>query len=208
LRIVVADDYQLIRRGLQLIISRRPGWSIVAEPEDSTQLFESLRRERVDVVTLELRLHNASGFEILEQIRRDHPAIPVLVLSSYPEEQYAISALRAGARGYIEKTASSDEIIDALERVVSGRRRFSERITDMMAEELSVETRAPHERLSPRELEVFRRIALGDSVTRIAAGLGISVKTVSTFRTRVLEKTGFRTNADIVAYAIRTGLIA
>ena len=204
MKIVVADDHQIIRRGLQLIVSRQPGWSVAAEAGDAGELFEVLRREPYDVLVLDLHLREASALELLPELRRDHPALPVLILSSEPEQHYAIAALRAGARGFIQKDATADEIIDAIERVASGRTRFSERIGEQMANELaSGHAGPPHERLSPRELDVFLRLARGETVGDIAAALGVSIKTVSTYRTRILEKTGFRSNADIVAYAVR-----
>ena len=210
MKIVVADDHQIIRKGLQLIISTQAGWSVAAEAENASQLFAALGRASFDVLVLDLRLRDDSALELLPRIRREHPALPVLVLSSQPEEHYAIAALRAGARGYIQKDASADEIIDAIERVAAGRTRVSERIAELMANELSSArpAAAPHERLSPRERDVFLRLATGQTVGDIAATLGVSVKTVSTYRTRILEKTGFRSNADIVAYAVRMRLLS
>lgn len=208
MRIVVADDYQIIRRGLQLIVSRRPGWVIAAEAEDPQQLFDLLPREAYDVLVLDLRLRNASALELLPRLRRDHPSLPVLVLSSQPEEHYAVAALRAGARGFIQKDATADQLLEAIERVAAGRTSISDRVAELMAYELSSgQPAVPHERLSPRELDVFLRLARGETVSDIAATLSLSVKTVSTFRTRILEKTGFRTNADLVAYAIRANLL-
>lgn len=208
MRIVVADDYQIIRKGLQLIVSRRPGWVIAAEAEDAQQLFDLLPREAYDVLVLDLRLRNSSALEILPWLRRDHPSLPVLVLSSQPEEHYAVAALRAGARGFIQKDATADQLLEAIERVAAGRTSISDRVSELMAHELSSgQPAVPHERLSPRELDVFLRLARGETVSDIAAALNLSVKTVSTFRTRILDKTGFRTNADIVAYAIRANLL-
>lgn len=209
MKIVVADSHQIIRRGLQLIVSRRPRWTIAAEAGDAAELFRALEREPFDVLVIDPRLNDRGGLDLLADLRRAHPALPVLVLSSQPEDQLAIPALRAGARGYIGKDATADEILDAIERVAAGRYRVSDRITELMAGELaSTAVGAPHERLSAREMDVFLRLARGQTVTSIATDLGISVKTVSTYRTRVLEKTGFRSNADMVAYAIRAQLLA
>jgi DNA-binding NarL/FixJ family response regulator len=206
-KIAVADDHQLIRRGLQLIVEKRPGWRIAAEAENAEQLLESLRRDTYDVLVTDLRLRDRSTLELLEEIRREHPALPVLILTSFPEEQYALAALRAGARGYILKDATADEILDAIARVAAGRTRVSERITELLAQGLASPSVPLHERLSRRELDVFMRLARGETVGDIAAALGVSIKTVSTYRTRILEKTGFRSNADIVAYAVRGGLL-
>lgn len=204
-RIVIADDHLIIRRGLQLIISRREGWTVAAEAESVPQLLDVLERDRYDILITDLNLREQNILDVLPQIRRERPALPVLVLTSRPEA-YAIAALRAGARGYISKDASADDIIDAIERVASGRQRISDSIVELMTGELSAGG-AVHLRLSARELDVFLRLARGETPTRIAARLGISVKTVSTYRTRIMEKTGFRSNADMTAYAIRERLI-
>lgn len=206
MRIVVADHHQIIRRGLQLIVERRPDWRIAAEAEDAEQLLDVLRRASYDVLVMDLRLRDRSTLELLGQMRQERIGPPVLILTSQPEEQYAVSALRAGARGYIQKDATADEILDAIGRVAAGRTRVSERVTEQLAQGLN--SVPLHERLSARELEVFIRLAGGETVSDIAASLGVSIKTVSTYRTRILEKTGFRSNADIVAYAIREGLLA
>ena len=207
MRVAVADDHQIIRRGLQLIVERRPGWKIAAEAEHAEQLLEALRRDAYDVLVMDLRLRDRSTLELLEQIRRERPALPVLILTSLPEEQYAVAALRAGARGYIQKDATADEILDAIARVAAGRTLVSERITELLAQGLTSSSSPLHERLSARELDVFIRLAHGETVGDIAVALGLSIKTVSTYRTRILEKTGFRSNADIVVYAVRAGLL-
>jgi len=206
MRIVVADHHQIIRRGLQLIVARRPDWAIAGEAESAEQLLDVLRRVPCDVLVMDLRLRERNTLELLETIRSVRPGLPVLILTSQPEEQFAVTALRAGVRGYIQKDATADEILDAIARVAAGRTRVSERITEQLAYGRS--TVPLHERLSIREMEVFIRLASGETVSDIAATLGVSIKTVSTYRTRILEKTGFRSNADIVAYAVREGLLA
>lgn len=197
----------IIRRGMQLIVSKLPDWTIV-EAANPGELFDLLRHDRFDAVVMDLTLRDRSGFEIIDQLRRELPGLPVLILSSRPEEQYAVQAIRAGARGYVQKDASADEIIGAIERVAAGRTWISDAVAQHMAEELSRPTeKAPHELLSPRELEVFRLIATGRSMSEIAAALNVSIKTASTFRSRILQKMSLRTNADIVTYAIRNGLV-
>lgn len=208
MRIAIADDHMIIRRGMQLILAQRPGWTIGAEPADADELFEVVRRNAVDVVVLDLRLRERSGLEILARLRREYPHVPALVLSSHPEEQYALYCLRAGARGYVQKDATADEILEAIERVAAGRVWVSPAVAEQMAAELVQPSRkAPHERLSPREFEVFRMLASGKSMSEIALSIGISIKTASTYRSRILEKTHMHNNADIVAYAVRSGLL-
>jgi two-component system, NarL family, invasion response regulator UvrY len=208
LKIAIADHHMIIRRGMQLIVAKRPGWNIAAEAATAEELLDALRRERFDVVVLDLALRERSGIEVLAQIRREHPQVPVLILASEPEELFALHCLRAGARGYVQKDSTADEILGAIERVAAGRTWLSAAVTEQLAADLiRPHDKQPHELLSPREFEVFRMIAAGRSMTDIAASMNVSVKTASTYRTRILEKTGFHTNADIVAYAIRTGLI-
>lgn len=208
MRIAIADDHMIVRRGMQLIVAKRPDWTIAVEAATAEELFESLRHDHVDVVVLDLMLRGRSGLEILAQIRREHPAIPALILSSTPEEKGALTAIRAGARGYVEKDSTADQILDAIARVAAGRTWVSDTVADQMATELMhPSAKEPHELLSPRELEVFHLIARGLSMTDIAASMGVSVKTASTYRSRILEKTGFRSNADIVVHAVKVQMI-
>ncbi|HEX7828141.1 MAG TPA: response regulator transcription factor [Thermoanaerobaculia bacterium] len=208
MKILVADDHQIVRKGLQLIIARRPDWLIAAEAANAAELYSALAREHFDVLVLDLRLGGVSGVDVLRSIRHEHAHLPVLMLSMHPEEQYAMHCLRAGASGYVQKDATADEILDAIERVASGRRWVSTVVAEQLANELAHPHEGrPHERLSIRESEVFRRLAIGETVTAISKAMQLSVKTVSTYRTRILEKTGFQSNADIVAYAIRNNLL-
>lgn len=193
---------------MQLIVAKRPGWTIAAEAATADELLDALKRERLDVVVLDLMLRGRSGLEILAQIRREYPDVPVLILSSTPEESAALTAIRAGARGYVQKDSTADEILDAIALVAAGKTSVSAAVAGQMATEImQPSAKAPHELLSPRELEVFHLIARGQSMTDIAATIGISVKTASTYRTRILEKTGFRSNADIVVYAVKAKMI-
>jgi two-component system invasion response regulator UvrY len=208
MKLLVADDHSVVRRGLQQIIAMRPDWRIVGEVSSADDVLPMLRREHVDALILDVSLGRRSGIDLLAQIRAELPALPVLMLSMHAEEQYAIRCLRAGASGYIQKDRSPEELIEAIERVASGRTYVSDAVAEQLATELIRKPIGqPHERLSTREFEVFRLIASGQTATGIAEALHLSVKTVSTYRSRILEKTGFRTNADIIAHAIRTGLI-
>lgn len=208
MNILIADDHQIVRKGLQLIIAHRPEWQITGEAASSAELYSALAASAFDVLVLGLRLRGESGLDILSRVRREHPSLPVLILSREPEEQYALPVLRAGAGGYVQKDATAEEIIDAIERVALGRRWVSRAVAEQLANEFaSPHEMRPHERLSARELEVFHRIAVGETVSSIAKAMSLSVKTISTYRTRILEKTGFHTNADIVAYAVRNDLL-
>jgi two-component system invasion response regulator UvrY len=208
MKVLVAENHPLVRMGLQLILARRDVGFTVTEANSAEQMFEMLRRDEFNVLVTDLRLGDRSTLELLAKIRLGHPSLPVLIFSSLPEGHYAIAALRAGARGYIQKTASTDEIVDAIERVASGRTHVSALVAERIANDLSSpRSAAPHDRLSTRELEIFYRLARGEATRDIAAALFISAKTVSTHRARILEKTGFRSNGDIVVYAVRSSLV-
>lgn len=208
MKILVADDHAVVRRGLQQIIAMRPGWSIGAEVTEAEEILPALRRESFEVVILDVTLHGRSGIDILGHLRTEFPALPVLILSMHAEEQYALRCLRAGASGYIQKDRSPEELLEAIDRVAAGHTYVSEGVADQLAAELvRGAARQPHSRLSEREFEVFRLIAAGKGVSEIAELLHVSVKTISTYRTRILQKTGFRTNADMIMYAIHAGLV-
>ena len=207
MKLIVADDHTIVRKGFQLIASTRPGWS-VAEAANADELLRALRSERFDLLVLDVSLGDRSSIELLGQLQRDCPELPVLMLSMHPEEQYAIRCLRAGAHGYIQKDSPAEDLLAAITSVARGGTYISPRLAGHLAHEIAHKgVDAPHARLSAREFEVFRLIALGRSVTDIAEMLSLSVKTVSTYRTRILEKTGFHSNADIIGYAIRNGLV-
>ncbi|HET7435106.1 MAG TPA: response regulator transcription factor [Thermoanaerobaculia bacterium] len=209
MKILVADDHLIVRRGFQYIVAGRPDWSVAGEAADADGLFETLRRSHFDVLVLDLSLGARNALEFLGQLRAEFPLLPILILASDGEEPYAMRALRAGAHGFIQKDSSAQEFLMAIDRVGNGGRYISPAVTELLADEVARGSMAlqPHDRLSSREFEVFRSIAHGHSLTDIAGRLNLSVKTVSTYRSRILMKTGFRSNADIIAYAIRNQLV-
>jgi len=208
MNILIADDHSIVRRGLQQIIALRPRWSVGAEVSSAEEVLPALRRGTFDVLVLDVSLGDRSGIDLLGPIRAEFPTLPVLMLSMHAEQQYAIRALRAGASGYIQKDRSPEEILTAIERVAAGRRYISETVGEQLVDEVvGGRERELHERLSAREFEVLRLIAAGKSATEIGISMHLSVKTVSTYRTRILQKTGFRSNAEIIAYAIRMNLV-
>ncbi|HEV7238130.1 MAG TPA: response regulator transcription factor [Thermoanaerobaculia bacterium] len=207
MKLIVADDHAIVRKGFHQIAAMRAGWRVAAEAANAEELLAALRREHFDVLVLDVTLAERSGLELLAQIRRERFTLPVLMMSTHPEAQYAVRSLRAGANGYIQKCGSAEEILDAIAAVASGARYITPRLNELLTEEVTRGRELPHERLSSRELEVFRLIAIGRKPTEIAESLNLSVKTVSTYRTRIMEKTGFKTNADIIGYAIRSSLV-
>lgn len=208
MNIVVADDHSIVRRGLQQVIAAQPGWNVVAEVASADEVLPALRNVRADLLVLDMALGGRSGIDLLGNLRAEFPSVPVLILSMHDEEQYALPSLRAGAAGYIQKDSSPENLVEAMRRVGTGHKYFSSTVAEQLAlEVMGGRTAPPHERLAARELEVFRLLASGRSVGEIAELLHLSAKTVSTYRTRALEKTGFRSNAEIISYAIRSGLV-
>lgn len=208
MRIIIADDHAIVRRGLQQIIATRATWKVAGEAASGEELLALLPDADADVLVLDVSLDGRSGIDLLEPIRARRPNLPVLMLSMHAEEHYALHAFRAGAAGYIQKDRPPEEILAAIERVAAGRRHISEGVMDQIAGAVAgTQSEHPHEELSPREFQVFRLIAAGRSASEIAEMLHVSVKTVSTYRSRILEKTGFRTNADMIAYAVRNKLL-
>ncbi len=206
MKIIIADDHEIVRHGLQQIISKHHGWSVTAVASER-DLITSLRRERYDVIILDVALSERTGIELLPSLRAEFPSIPVLMLSMYDEMQYAVLCLRAGAAGYVQKDRSAEQILTAIDRVAAGRRYLSEAVAEQLAAQAITGERPPHERLSEREFQVFRRLALGQSVSEIAQAMHLSVKTVSTFRSRALAKMNLRTTSDIVRYAVQHSLV-
>jgi DNA-binding NarL/FixJ family response regulator len=207
-RILLADDHAVVRQGLvQILRDALPG-AVFGEADTGQEALERVRREKWDVVVLDISLPDRNGLEVLKEARQIAPNLPVLILSMHPEEQFAVRTLRAGAAGYVTKKTASHEIADAVRRVLAGGRYVSPMLAEKLAFDAgSAKPAAPHEALSNREYQVFRMLALGKCVKDIAAELSISVQTVSTHRARILEKMGMRTNADLTAYALRERLI-
>jgi DNA-binding NarL/FixJ family response regulator len=208
MRIFIADDHAVVRRGLQQIIQTQPGWELAAEVSCADEVLPTLRSASFDVLILDISLNGRSGIDLLGHIRAEFQALPVLMFSMHAEEQYAVRCLRAGAAGYLQKDSSPGEIVAAIERLASGRRYVTTALASTIAADLARGVPLqPHEGLSGREFEVFRLIAGGMTATAIAETLHLSVKTVSTYRSRIMEKTGFHSNADLITYAIRSGLV-
>jgi len=209
LRFLIADDHPVVRQGLIRILSAEWPQATIVEACDASAVNHALRDGNWELVTLDLRMPGSVGLELLKQIKDTHPRIPILILSAYPEEQYARRSLHAGASGYLTKDTCVPELIGAVRRVLAGGRYISPAAAELLANSLTV-PRAdlpPHERLSDREYTIFCALASGKAVTEIASLLALSVKTVSTYRTRLLKKTGMRSNAEIIHYAVIRQLV-
>ena len=201
IRLAIADDHPIVREGLRRIVSEDPGISVAGDAAGAAELFRLLGAAAVDVVLLDVSMPGAPFIDTLRQLRAQHASVKVLVLSAYPEDQWALRALQSGAAGYLTKDHSPEQLVDAIRRVARGRRYVSEAMADRLAGMAGgASDRAPHERLSDREFEVLRALGSGLLVKEVAAQLGLSVKTVSTYRARLLEKLGLASRADLVRY--------
>ncbi|MBA3819810.1 MAG: response regulator transcription factor [Deltaproteobacteria bacterium] len=205
-RVLLVDDHDVVRKGIRSILEDRIGGITIAEVSNGDAALAALA-ENFDVVILDLSMPGRSGIDLLGEIKHRCPDLPVLIMSLHAEEQFAVRALRAGAAGYVMKSAASDQLVHAFERVVRGGRYISEALAERLALAAQDGSAAPHDRLSDREFEVMRGIAGGESVGEIGVRMHLSVKTVSTYRTRLLEKMGMSTNADLTRYAIHNGLV-
>lgn len=208
IRVVIADDHAVVRRGLSQIIDETQGMQVVAEAKDGGEAIDRVRDTDLDVLVLDLNMPGRSGFDALNHLQAERPDLPVLVLSMHAEDQYAVRVLRAGASGYLSKESAPDELIRAIRRVAGGNRYVSPAVAELLLTHLDGDTDTPlHERLSDREFQVMKMLAEGSSVKEIGASLSLSVKTVSTYRSRILEKMNMKSNADLTHYALKNDLI-
>src|SRR5688572_22428664 len=206
--LIVADDHQLVRAGLVKLIAEQSDLHLVAECRTGRETLDALEAHRCGVLLLDLSLPDMSGLEVLKSAQLRHPTVAVLVVSGYPERQFGINVLRAGAKGFIGKGVEEAELLRAIRQVARGGRYVGPELTNLLINGMDSDTDAPtHNILSAREFQIFCRIAEGRTVTEIAGKLSLSVKTVSTYRCRMLEKMGMKTNADITTYAIRNSIV-
>jgi two-component system invasion response regulator UvrY len=207
IRILIADDHFVVRRGLRNILCEEYPFVDIVEVEDAESLVQNALQENWDVVISDISMRGRSGLEALAQIKEARPDLPVLILSVYPEEQYALRVLKSGAAGYLNKDMAPEELIRAVRTVVSGRRYITPAAADSLVSSLQRRGDRPaHEQLSDREFEVFQHLATGKAISDIAEKLMLSATTVSTYRSRILTKMQLSSNADIVRYALQNGL--
>ena len=208
LRVLIADDHAITREGLKRILTDYPEAVHVGDAANAAQTLSMVRKNDWDLVLLDISLPDKSGLEVLKSIKKDRPALPVLVLSMYPVDQYALRVLKAGGSGYLTKESAPEQLLAAVRKVSEGGRFITPELAEHMARELAEGTPTlPHESLSDREFEVLRLIASGRTPTEIAGHLSLSVKTISTYRTRLLHKMGMRHNAELTHYAISNRLV-
>lgn len=208
IQVAIVDDHQIVRTGFRELLSEDSLISIVFEAADGDEALEKLRTLQCGVLLLDISLPGKSGVDVLRAVRQRYPDIKVLILSGFPEESYALAMIKNGANGYLCKDCDQEELLRAIRMVSTGRRYVSPRTAELLADEMSGERIGVlHEALSDRELQVFLRLARGESVSAIAGQLHLSVKTISTYRSRVTEKLNVASNAELATYALRHGLI-
>jgi two-component system, NarL family, invasion response regulator UvrY len=207
IRVIIADDHPVVRAGMKQVLSESGDIRVVAETGNGEALIKQIQISDYDVVLLDITMPGIGGLETLKRLTALKPELPVLMLSIHTEEQFALRTLKAGAAGYLTKESAPDELVKAIRQVVGGRKYISPHFAEKLAAELDQDIRRlPHERLSDRELQVLCMIASGKTVSGIASELNISVKTVSTYRTRLTEKMGMHTNAEMIAYAVKNNI--
>ncbi len=205
----MADDHAVVRQGLKLILADHFKKAVFGQARNATEALFRITKEHWDVLVLDITMPGRSGLEILQDVKRLRPKLPVLVLSMHPEDQFAVRMLKAGAGGYMTKESADEELVGAIQKVVSGGRYISPSLAERMASYLSVDVqKAPHERLSDREFQVLRMIASGKTVSQIGRELSLSVKTISTYRARVLEKMDMKNSAELTHYAVQHNLVS
>lgn len=208
IRILIADDHAIVRRGLKQILTEIPGVAAIDEAANGQEVLAMVNKEDYDLVLLDISMPARSGLDVLKQLRAERPGVSVLMLSMHPEEQYAVRALKAGAAGYLTKESAPDELIMAARKILAGGRYVSASLAERLAYDLDRPSDKPlHETLSDREFQILCMIASGRTVKEIGKDLALSVKTVSTYRARILAKMRFKNNAEITRYAIENGLL-
>ncbi len=208
IRIGIVDDHAIVRTGLRQFLSEQSDLSVTGEARNGREAMALARAGEVDVLLLDLSMPDEGGVDALGSIKARFPDLPVLILSGFPEAHYAAALLRQGASGYLNKECDPDEIVNAIRVVARGRRYISSAVAEILADNAAGTSDRPlHESLSERELQVFLRLAKGETVGNIADSMFLSIKTVSTYRTRVMEKLKLQSNSDLTYYALKNGLI-
>jgi two-component system invasion response regulator UvrY len=208
LKILIADDHPVVRRGLKQIVAEIPGMAVIDEAVNGWEVLSKIKTCDYDVVLLDITMPGKDGIDVLTQMKSEKSRLPVLVLTMHPEEQFAVRALRAGASGYLTKESAADELVTAIQKLSSGGKYVSSSLAEKLASVVQEAEQLPHETLSNREYQVMCLLASGRTTTQIAGELSLSVKTISTYRSRILEKMKMKNNAELIHYAIENRLVS
>jgi DNA-binding NarL/FixJ family response regulator len=207
-RVLIADDHAMFREGLKQVLSRTSDLVVVDEAGDAHQILDKVRKSDFDVIILDISMPGGDGIDVLKQLKQMKPRLHILVLSMYPEDQYAFRAIKAGASGYLTKNKASQELIEAIRKIASGRRYISADVAEQLAIDIEKDSHRPlHQKLSDREYQVMCLIASGKTVKEIADKLSLSTSSISTLRARILRKFDMKTSAEITHYAIKHDLV-
>lgn len=208
-KILVVDDHAVVRAGIHYFLDDLPDMQIAGEAATAQEAMRLIRSHDWDIVLLDIAMPDKSGVDVLKQIKREKPNLPVLMLSMHPENRYAVQILRSGASGYVQKEALATELVNAIKTILKGHKYISPVVADLLTSDLTIQDgeKPLHETLSSREFQIFQKLGQGLGVSRIAEDLCLSVKTVSTYRSRILEKMKMSSNADIIYYAIKQNLV-
>lgn len=208
IKILIADDHPIVRQGLKQILSEESDMGVLGEAQNSQEVLELVRKQDWDIVILDITMPGRGGIDVLKELKHEHPKLPVLMLSVHPEDQYAVRALKAHASGYMTKDSAPEELVKAIRKILRGGKYISSTLAEKLVFDLETETEKPlHETLSDREHQVLLMIASGKTVSEIAKELSLSVKTIDTYRARILEKMKMKTNAELTYYAIKNELV-
>ncbi len=207
IKIIIADDHPLFRRGLKHALEETSDIEVIGEASNGDSLLSMIKSDNLDMVLLDISMPGKSGLDLLKQLKNEYSKLPILILSVYPEEQYAVRFIKAGASGYLTKESAAEKLAEAIRKIAAGGKYASTDIIEKLAFDFSDSEKPLHETLSDREYQVFGMIAIGKSLTEIGVDLSLSVKTISTHRTRILEKMKMKKNAELIHYAITQNLL-
>ena len=207
IKVIIVDDHPVVRRGLKQIIEDEPDMEVAGEAKNAGECFSLVRKTDCTLVVLDITLPDRNGFDVLKQLKYKHPNLPILILSVHPEDQYGLRFIKAGASGYLMKEGAPDELVKAIRKVNAGGKYVSASLAEKLVSHLDASDKPPHENLSDREFQILCMIAQGKSLKNIADELCIGEKTVSTYRSRIMEKMKMSTNYDLICYASEHHLV-
>ncbi len=209
IKILIADDHEIVRQGLKTILSEHSDLEVIAEAENGNEVLKIIQKTKLDLVLLDFDMPEKNGLDTLIELKNMKPNLPVIILSIFPEDHYGTRFLKAGASGYLGKASASERLVEAVRKVAGGGKYISPELTDKLVTDLTNDSEKPaHEVLTDREFQVFRGLASGKKIKEIANELCLSINTISTYRSRILQKLNFTSNAELIRYAIEMGLVS